>query len=188
MIKNTLLIGLLLLSSVAINAQQKKAGREYFGNTLNLGAGVGYYGYINTPLPVVLVNYEIDVVRNFTLAPFIGLYSFRNDRYGYNTNPKGYTYRETVMPIGLKGTYYFDELLRANTKWDFYAAASSAILIRRITWDADYYGSHDVYKSRPPVIVDAHLGAEYHFSKQAGLFLDVSTGVSTVGLAIHFNK
>ncbi|MBK7762878.1 MAG: hypothetical protein IPI46_05825 [Bacteroidetes bacterium] len=187
MTKNLLIISLLLITNMIANAKQK-AVKEYFGNTLNIGAGVGYYGYINTPLPVFIVNYEIDVVRNFTLAPFIGLYSFRNNSYGFNTNPKGYTYRETVMPIGIKGTYYFDELLHANAKWDFYAAASSAFLVRRISWDADYYGSHDVYKNRPDLSMDAHLGAEYHFSKEAGLFLDVSTGVSTIGLAIHFNK
>jgi hypothetical protein len=30
-----------------------------------------------------------------------------------------------------------------------------------------------------------HVGAEYHLSRKVGLFLDLSTGVSTLGLAFH---
>ena len=166
---------------------QRSSTAERYGNTLNIGVGVGYYGYINNPLPVAIINYEIDIVKNFTLAPFIGFYSYRNDTYGYNYNPNGYTYRETVAPIGVKGSYYFDQLFRAGKKWDFYAAASLAFVIRRVTWDNGYYGSHNVYDSRPPVYIDAHAGAEYHLTNKVGLFLDVSTGVSTAGVAFHFN-
>lgn len=182
----SMILMLCILCNYSAIAQRSNSAERY-GNTLNIGVGVGYYGYINNPLPVAIINYEIDVVRNFTLAPFIGFYSYRNDTYGYNYNPNGYTYRETVAPIGVKASYYFDQLFRANKKWDFYAAGSLAFVIRRVTWDNGYYGNHNVYDNRPPVYIDAHVGAEYHLTSKVGLFLDVSTGVSTGGVAFHFN-
>jgi hypothetical protein len=93
---------------------EKKTYSGNYGHTLNLGLGIGgyscYYGYIGHTLPVFNINYEFDVANNFTLAPFVSFYSFRNSKYYYN---------ETVLPIGVKGTYYFDQLLNANSDWDF---------------------------------------------------------------------
>ena len=183
--KTKLLFLVLFISFFSTNAQQNKSSERY-GNTFNIGIGIGYYNYINNPLPVAIINYEIDIVRNFTLAPFIGFYSYRNDKYGYNYNPNGYTFRETVAPIGIKGSYYFDQLFRANPKWDFYAAGSVGFVFRTVTWENGYYGDKQVYQSASPLYLDAHVGAEYHMNDKAGLFLDLSTGVSTFGLAIHF--
>ena len=73
------LISALMVLGNSIYAQQ--VSNEKFGNTLNLGAGIGYYGYLGRALPVIGINYELDVVRNFTLAPFTGIYSYRNDYY-----------------------------------------------------------------------------------------------------------
>src|SRR5688572_27190132 len=93
--------------------------QEKYGRTLNFGLGVGgysgYYSYVGRSLPVFNINYEIDVARNFTLAPFVSFYTFSGNR-------SSYSYHETVIPIGVKGAYYFDELFKANEKWDFYLA------------------------------------------------------------------
>lgn len=91
-----LLLGLLHSTSIA----------EKYGNKLNIGFGLGYTDYYSS-LSVVQLNYELDAGRNFTLAPFITFYNYH---YGYNT------YRETIVPIGVKGYYYFDELLGAGPK------------------------------------------------------------------------
>ncbi len=174
------------------NAQDKPEAEKY-GNTLNLGAGVGYYGSVGHPLPVGMLNYEFDVAKNFTLAPFVGIYSYQNYYYWGNPNePKGdpsyrlYSYRATAVPVGVKGSYYFDQLFRANSKWDFYAAGSVGFVFRKVVWENGYYGDKYVYQSASPLYLDAHVGAEYHMTEKAGLFLDLSTGVSTFGLAIHF--
>jgi hypothetical protein len=99
--------------------------QEKYGRTLNLGLGVGgysgHYGYAGRSLPVFHINYEIDVARNFTLAPFASFSTFSGRH-------NSYTYHETVIPIGVKGAYYFDELLKANGDWDFYAAGSLGFL------------------------------------------------------------
>ncbi|MDF2438426.1 MAG: hypothetical protein K0Q95_2802 [Bacteroidota bacterium] len=187
-----LLIILSISLSAAVNAQDRPAPEKY-GKTLNLGAGVGYYGYVGHPLPVVSMNFEFDIARNFTLAPFIGAYTYRNRYYWgnpgqpkYDPSYRYYSYRVTAVPVGIKGTYYFDQLFHANEKWDFYAAGSVGFVFRSVVWDNDYYGDRHVNQTASPLYLDAHAGAEYHFSTKAGVFLDLSTGVSTIGIAIHF--
>lgn len=187
-----LIIALISVASFAVNAQEKPTA-EKFGNTLNMGIGIGYYGSVHHSLPVAMLNYEFDVARNFTLAPFIGIYSYQNHYYWGNPNKPGwdpsyrqYSYRETAVPVGVKGTYYFDQLLHANPKWDFYAAGSLGFVFRTVSWENDYYGDRNAYQSASPLYLNVHIGAEYHLNQKAGLILDLSTGVSTAGLAIHF--
>jgi hypothetical protein len=161
---------------------------EHYGNTLNLGAGIGYYGYLHNTLPVVMVNYEFDVARNFTLAPFVGAYTYQSHYYWKNPNDgsyRYYSYRATAIPVGLKGTYYFDQLFHAHPNWDFYAAGSLGFVFRSVTWESGYYGDRHVYQSTSPLYLDAHIGAEYHLNNRAGLFLDLSSGLSTFGVAFH---
>lgn len=192
--KKTIITSLFFLSilSSSIYAQEATSGEQY-GKTLNLGLGIGgysgYYGYVDRSLPVFHINYEFDVAKNFTLAPFISFYTYNNSYYWGNSNKnypyKNYYYHETGVPIGGKGTYYFDDLLRANSKWDFYLAASLGFVIINSSWDSDYYGDENYYKHGSSVFFDLHIGTEYHFNKSLGAFLDLSNGVSTIGLAIH---
>ncbi len=171
----TLLLALILAGT---NLFAQKTYSEGYGHTLNLGIGVGYYGYYNhagQTLPVLDINYEFDVARNFTLAPFVTFYTYRNNDQHY---------RESIIPIGVKGTYYFDQLLNAGSDWDFYLAGSLGFAIRTATWDAGYSGE-TYYQNVSPLFLDLHMGTEYHLSNKVGLFLDLSTGVSTLGLAIH---
>lgn len=164
---------------------------EKYGNTLNLGLGVGgymgHYGYVGHSLPVFHINYELNVARNFTLAPFISISTYTKKYWwGNNNHPyEFYTYRETIIPIGVKGTYYFDQILRANPKWDFYLAGSLGFAIRNSTWSNDYYGDRDYYRNSNPLFLDLHIGTEYHFNNRIGAILDLSTSVSTIGIAIH---
>lgn len=190
--KKTLLLSFccLCLFFTESRAQETKnaTAAETYGNTLNLGLGIGYYGYVGHSMPVVHADFEFNVARNFTLAPFITVYSYRN--YYYWGNPghpyRDYSYRQTVIPVGVKGSYYFDQLLNAGSKWDFYLAASLGIAIRKTVWESDYYGETTVTNDNSGLYLDGHIGMEYHLSAKTGLFLDLSTGISTLGLAIHF--
>ncbi len=160
--------------------------QENHGNTLNLGLGIGgysgYYGYIGHSIPVLHADYEFNVSHNFTLAPFANFYTYTNN---YNWNSNYYTYRETVIPIGGKATYYFDELLKANSKWDFYVAGSLGFAIVSRHWEAGYGGNTNYYRGGNSLFLDLHIGTEYHVSNRMGVFLDLSTGVSTIGLAFR---
>lgn len=178
----TIALAILLCSFVQLDA----VAQEKHGSTLNLGVGIGgyggYYKYANRTLPVFNINYEFDVAKRFTLAPFISFSTFSN---GYRNNNYNYTYRESVIPIGLKGTYYFDDLLQASSKWDFYLAGSLGFAIVNSRWEDSYDGDRDYYRRGNPLFLDLHIGTEYHFNNRIGAFLDLSTGVSTIGIAIH---
>ena len=182
---------LLIITILLFSCSKTIVAQESFGNTLNLGLGIGYYRYTNHTMPVLHVDYELNVAKNFTLAPSISFYSYGNDYYWGNKQypHRYYHYRQTVVPIGVKGTYYFDELLKANPKWDFYLAASLGAAIVKTSWDRDYYGDKNIYRnsynSSSSLFLDLHIGTEYHFNKNLGIFLDLSSGVSTIGLAIH---
>ncbi len=182
----------LTLAVLSFSTQaQQTMGYEKYGKTLNLGVGIGYYGYIGNSSPVLHADVEFDVAKNFTLAPSISYFSYHSNYYwGNNNNPyRYYNYRQTIVPIGIKGTYYFDNLLHANKKWDFYLAGSLGVAIIKSTWDDGYYGDRNLYRNAyrgsTPLYLDLHIGSEYHFNNKVGAFLDLSTGVSTLGLAIH---
>ncbi len=168
--------------------------QEKYGNTINLGLGIGgysgYYRYVGRSLPVVHINYEIDAAKNFTLAPFVSFYSYSNQYYwGNKNNPdRFYTYRETVIPIGVKGSYYFDDLLGANDKWDFYLAGSLGFALVSSSWSDGYEGDKNYYRRGSSLYLDIHIGTEFHFNNRLGMFLDLSSGVSTVGLSFHLSK
>lgn len=170
--KKTLLAVMVLLLSLT---NVKSYAQQDFGNTLNLGVGIGYIGGF-----ALHANYEFQVARSFTLAPFITYYSYSNNPYYSNLY-----YHETIIPIGVKGSYYFDDLFGLNSNWDLYAAASVGFAIRNVTYDDGYTGNRDHYQYSSPLFLDFHVGTEYHFTNKMGVFLDLSTGISTIGLAIH---
>jgi len=198
-------ICLLSLVSYEISAQEqqqpdyvidvKGKPAERYGNTLNLGAGISYYGYVGFFAPGATINYEFDIFKNFTLAPFIGASTFQDSYFwgnpgkpNYDPSYHYYNYRETIIPVGVKGTYYFDQLLHVNPKWDLYVATSVGYSFRTVTWENGYNGNVGAYQTASPLYVAMHIGGEYHLNQKAGLFLDLSTGISTFGLALHFNK
>lgn len=187
--KVNLLVLLLIVCtlSTAVQAQKPAPLPSTYGNTLNAGVGIGYYGYIGQQIPVLHANFEINAAPNFTLAPFVTYYSYKryqywgSDKYAY----RDYYYRQTAFTLGVKGSYYFDQLLHAGSKWDFYLAGSLGYTIRKTVWEDGYYGDIAVKRSASGVYLDAHIGTEFHLTSVVGLFLDLSTGISTFGLAFH---
>ncbi len=169
------------------NERRVRPRSEEFGNTLNMGLGMVYYPYVGQTVPALHLNYEIDVARNFTLAPFLTYFGYREYTYTADANfiYRNY-YQRTVLPIGLKGNYYFDELLNANNKWDFYLGASLGAAFRKAVYVDGYYGTRAVARSSTGLYLDGHIGTEYHINRSIGLTVDLSTGISTLGIAAHF--
>jgi len=193
-IKNIMALCFLIVLGINVSAQETTTvtsttsyGSEKHGKTLNAGLGIGYYGYIGYSTPVLHADFEFDVAKNLTLAPFITYFSYHN--YYYWGNPhypyREYSYRQTVIPIGIKGTYYFDQILKAGSKWDFYLAGSIGFAYRTTVWENGYYGETYVNQGASGLYLDGHIGAEYHLNKPLGLYLDLSSGISTFGLAVH---
>lgn len=184
-IKLITLIFLIAMGNVS-NAQNTDLGEKY-GNTLNFGVGVGYSGYVGRAMPAIHLDYEIPVAKQFTLAPFVSFLTYRNYYYrgGRNYPYQNYYYRQTVVPVGVKGTYYFDNVLGAGPKWDFYLAASAGFAFRKTVWENGYNGETAVDHGTSGVYLNGHIGTEYHLTRKTGIILDLSTGFSTIGIAIH---
>lgn len=178
---------LLSISVLLLMSQTKVHAQEKFGNTINAGMGIGYYGYTPNAIPAFNINYEFDVAPELTVAPFISAFTYNNYIYwGDEYTPyRDYSYHRTVVPVGGKATYYFDGLLNAGKKWDFYAAGSIGFSIVSTTYEEGYNGSKKIYNGISPLYIDAHLGSEYHATHRTGIYLDLSTGLSTLGIAIH---
>ncbi len=178
---------LLVLFAALVTVKTECSAQETFGRSLNLGVGIGYYGHVPGAIPAFNINYEFDVGRNFTLAPFVTAFTYRNYYYwGDVNNPyRDYYYQRTVVPVGVKGTYYFDELFNAGDKWDFYAAGSIGVAIVSTSYEDGYGGDRGTYNGVSPLYMDAHIGSEFHLTKALGIYLDLSTGLSTFGLAVH---
>lgn len=185
--KKTFLITSLLFIVFQFNGYSQ----EHYGKTLNLGLGVaghsGYYKYARRSLPVFNINYEFDVAKNFTLAPFASIYAFKDDYYwGNNNNPdRYYSYKEVVIPVGIKGYYYFDDLVNLSKPWDIYAGASLGYAIVNSSWESGYLGDKNYYHGSNNIFLDIHIGASYYFNERLGMYLDLSSGISTVGIQIH---
>jgi hypothetical protein len=190
--KKTILLSALFLSMINAAAFAQKDDSslgEQHGRVLNIGVGAGYYGYVGRSGPAVMASYEIGVAKNFTLAPFIGFSSYTNTYYwgdDHRNYPyRYYSYRETIIPVGVKGAYYFDDLLKAGAKWDFYAAASLGFEFHSITWDNGYYGDRTAVRQGSSLYLAGHIGTRFHINQKVGLFLDLSTAISTFGLSIN---
>jgi len=172
--KKIILLISVLVMSLNMGFSKPRYGEKY-GDKLNVGFGIGYTSRYSSD-PVIHLNYEFDVSRDFTLAPFITFY-----RYRYSSD----TYREYVMPIGVKGAYYFDELFKAGPRWDFYGAGSLGFAIVNRTWYSDV-PNRSLYAGTDNLYIDLHFGTRLHLSSVVGLFLDLSTGISTFGLSFSF--
>ena len=154
------------------------AAQAQYGNTLNLGLGLGghygYYRYAGSSVPMLHIDYEFNVANHFTLAPSFNIHSFSRP-----------SYRETGLGVGLKGFFYFDDIVKAGSKWDFYIGGTLGFVVVNSRWDANYKGDREFYRRTTPLLLDFHLGTEYHVNNRLGFILDFSTGVSTIGIAIH---
>lgn len=167
----------------------KAAPGEQFGNTVNVGGGAGYYSYANQTSPVIHADFEFGLLRNFTLGPSVSFFAYRNGYYvGNPVDGDRHYYYEAVVPVGVKGTYYFDELLQAGEQWDFYAATTVGYAFTKSRWDHGYDGDRDVFHGARPFIMDVHIGAEFHLNPKLGVYADLSTSCATIGFSFHLLK
>ena len=61
--KKLLLLTILSLTLSTQNSKAQEDGtREKYGNTINLGVRLGYYGYIGYTTPALHFDYEFDLV------------------------------------------------------------------------------------------------------------------------------
>ena len=154
---------LLISTAVFLSPSTTVTAQELHGSTLNLGVGIG-----GRQVSVFHIDYEFDVAPAITVAPFISFYDYSN-----------------FIPIGVKGSLYFDDMIGANSDWDLYLAGSLGLGIVSNEWDTDYYRDRYNYRGPNAVFLNIHVGGEYHFNPRFGMFLDLSGGATTIGIALH---
>jgi len=181
----------ILLLNLFLNSNkmssQEEITIEHFGKTLNVGSGIEYASYVGYSVPIACLNYEIEIEKKITVAPFVYVYSYQSSVNLLNSDLLGenYNYTETVIPIGFTVSYYLDELIKAKSHWDFYIAGSLGYINRQTKWTNPYYGNQKHEPGTGAMYLNIHIGTELHITKRIGFQLDVSAGKASIGIALH---
>lgn len=194
-----LLIGVQGFSAVP----RSMTGNNETRYTKRLNVGFGYNYYAGIPF---IVNYELsnrtlgmqeDPLEQYqlglTFAPQFGFYRYTDWYPSPLRSFSNYNYSVNNLFFGVKTHFYFDRVLKMPEALDLYFAMAPQIMIRRVTWDYDA-GIPDIYKpnnrwlaNRRGVnafVLPIHIGAEYKLSKKFGVWGDIGTMMSTVGLSV----
>ena len=184
-LKTACTYSIVLFSLLFCNKESKgqENNTEPFGRSFNMGMGPGYFSTQILPAPFFTINYEYDVVNNLTVAPFVGFASYKGD--ARIIAARYYYYRATILPFGVKASYYLDLLLKLPCRWDVYIACSAGYTYINKKWDYGYPGNKTGIPGLREEYLQAHVGVEYHISRNTGLFVDVSTGVAVAGISLH---
>jgi outer membrane immunogenic protein len=129
-----------------------------------LSVGIGISGW-GIPL---YARYEHPVADNITIG---GTVSFQTKSETYT----GYKWKHTIVGLNGRGSYHFNELLKAPDQWDFYAGASLGYFF----WNTDYEGSGtDIYSGSGTggFSVGAHIGSRYFVSDKIAINLELGGG------------
>ena len=119
--KQLMLFTLGVLATVATMAQSKSSFNKG-DNLFNVGVGIGspFFGSgYKSSLPV---NPSISYERGVTDAISVGgQLSYASSKYDGGFN---YTFKESAIYLGARGSYHFNELLNIAPKFDLYGGAS----------------------------------------------------------------
>lgn len=161
-----------LLACGTAHAQYQKGDK-----LLNLGIGLnGYYG---GGLPIG-ASFEYGITDQISVGAQVDFYT-----WGYNFG-SGYNYRYTFIPIALRGSYHFNELLNLNTdKVDLYGGVQLGYYISSYSDNSGYSGVYNNgYGNK--ALFGVHLGGKYYFKPKLGAFAELGYGVSTLKLGVAF--
>lgn len=117
----TLAIGLFCTQNATAQKKSNASSSETYGNVLNVGIGLDFL----ISAPILHANYEFDIAKNFTLAPYVNVPSYLS-----------------FLQFGAKGTYYFDDLIELNKNWDLFLGASAGLTFPYHNWDNKILSLH----------------------------------------------
>ncbi len=178
--KQLLFIALFLFTAIASMAQSKSAFNKG-DNLFNVGVGIGspYFGTgYSSSLPVnPSVSYEIGVSDAISVG---GQVSYASSKYdGYN-----YTFKESAIFFGARGSYHFNELLKLNPKFDLYGGDSLGYVTvsisdnqSTVTGTASGFG------------FGLYAGGKYYLGKGTAIYSELgyqSLSFLNVGIAFKF--
>lgn len=159
------IVALLAFSAEGVMAQSYQNGDKL----LNVGIGLGTYGGGGLGFGG---SFEYGVHDAISVG-VMGGYSGRN----YLGS------RWSVLTIGARGSYHFNELLNLdNDQIDLYAGLGLGY--RNFSWD--YAGYGDSYSYGSGVTFLGHIGGKYYFQPNLGVFAELGSGFGTLQAGISF--
>lgn len=140
---------------------------------LNLGLGLGTYGAGGVGLGG---SFEFGIHDAISVG-VIGGYSGRSNYL----NSGG---RWSVLTIGARGSYHFNELLKLDDdKIDLYAGLGLGY--RNISWSYSGFGGYnDSWGSG--IMFIGHIGGKYYFKPNLGVFAELGSGFGTLQAGVSF--
>ncbi|MGF7216648.1 hypothetical protein GGR92_002815 [Spirosoma lacussanchae] len=136
---------------------------------VNLGIGVGGYGYFNGSGIGLNAGLDVGIMKNITVGGVLGYRS-----YGSGVNS---------FDIGARGSYHFNELLSLSTdKADLYAGLGLSFY--RLSYGDTYLRSVGIDPTYTTVYVPIHIGGRYFFTESLGGFAELGSSLATLKLGV----
>jgi len=179
--KQLLLIAVLILGAIDGMAQSKSSFTK--GNNLfNVGVGIGspFFGSgYESSLPVnPSISYERGVSDAISVG---GQLSYASAKYDAGFN---YTFKESAIYIGARGSYHFNELLKLSPKFDLYGGTSLGYVTVSVS---DNQGSFTGTASG--FGFGLYAGAKYYFGSSTAIYSELgyeSLSFLNLGIAFKF--
>lgn len=166
--KKKILIGVFIFSAF-YSLSSYAQFNPYAENAKMLSVGVGASSW-GIPL---FVRYEHPVADNITIG---GTVSFQSKTETYT----GYKWQHSIVGLNGRGSYHFNELLKAPDEWDFYAGASLGYFF----WNTKYEGSGSTIYAGSGTggfSIGAHVGGRYFVSDKIAINLEFGGGTVLAG-------
>ena len=171
LLSSLFVVALLAFISEGAMAQAYEKGDKL----LNVGVGLGTYGAGGIGLGG---SFEYGIHEAISVG-VLGGYSGRSNYLGSGT-------RWSVLTIGVRGSYHFNELLNLdNDQIDLYAGVGLGY--RNISWNYNGVGLGNGYGSGG-ILFLGHIGGRYYLKPNLGIFAELgsSFGVLQAGVAFKF--
>ncbi len=162
-------VALLVFSAEGVMAQSYEKGDKL----LNVGVGLGTYGAGGLGLGG---SFEVGIHDAISVG-VLGGFSGRSNYLGSGV-------RWSVLTIGARGSYHFNELLNLdNDMIDLYAGLGLGY--RNISWNYDGIGlGGSNYGSG--ILFLGHIGGKYYFKPNLGVFAELGSGFGTLQAGLSF--
>jgi hypothetical protein len=163
----------LLALSAIVYFQARSFAQSYQkgDKLLNLGVGLGTYGAGGIGLGG---SFEFGIHDAISVG-VIGGYSGRSNYL----NSGG---RWSVLTIGARGSYHFNELLKLNDdKIDLYAGLGLGY--RNISWSYSGLGGSSWGSG---ITFIGHIGGKYYFKPNLGVFAELGSGFGVLQAGVAF--
>jgi len=184
--KKTLLIIFLLMAARTISVAQSSSAFSNGDNLFNAGIGIGtpFFGSgYSSSLPVnPTISYERGITDQISVGAQL---SYASSKYSFDDGfGDDYSFTESAVYVGARGSYHFGEQLGLDSKFDVYGGVSAGYVVVTVS---DNEGDSDTGTSKPGF--GAFAGGKYFFQPKLGVYAEVgyqSLSYLNIGLAFKF--